>query len=287
MPKITSKIVNAIGLLLTILSIWFVIDRSKFYLTQLPADIVSTPLITLVAGLGCIYAAAEILLVQAWKVLAASRGLEIDFRSAFIIWGRSQIAKYIPGNIFHVASKQIYLTQKGLSQKDAGLVNITELVLLAASAVLFGWWVLPALIPKFTIASALVCWFVSVSLIFLFLFHFRKNLIKVWLPHSIFLAITGLIYFILSLFFRAGIEPNFNNLFTTTGTYIISWLVGFITPGSPAGIGIRESVLFFLEKGLPIETILLSSLGTRIVSIIGDLLLLIVSFLWRKDKWMP
>lgn len=54
-----------------------------------------------------------------------------------------------------------------------------------------------------------------------------------------------------------------------------SWLISFLTPGAPAGIGVREFVLVTLvsaEYGQPVA--LESALAFRVVSVIGDLVVL-------------
>lgn len=57
------------------------------------------------------------------------------------------------------------------------------------------------------------------------------------------------------------------------GAYVVAWLIGFITPGAPAGVGVREVILLFLLENLTsMEGILLSVVLGRVVNVIGDLL---------------
>ena len=55
--------------------------------------------------------------------------------------------------------------------------------------------------------------------------------------------------------------------------YVIAWLAGFLVPGSPAGLGVREVVLLYLLSGhYPESTLLILILASRIVTTFGDVL---------------
>ncbi|RJP38308.1 MAG: hypothetical protein C4548_13300, partial [Desulfobacteraceae bacterium] len=57
------------------------------------------------------------------------------------------------------------------------------------------------------------------------------------------------------------------------GAYVLAWLAGFLTPGAPAGLGVRELVLASLLAGLAsIPSILFTVLMSRAITAIGDLL---------------
>jgi hypothetical protein len=43
-----------------------------------------------------------------------------------------------------------------------------------------------------------------------------------------------------------GVVDNWATGFIVMGSYVIAWLAGFVTPGAPAGIGVREAVLVIL-----------------------------------------
>jgi uncharacterized membrane protein YbhN (UPF0104 family) len=54
---------------------------------------------------------------------------------------------------------------------------------------------------------------------------------------------------------------------------VLAWLLGLITPGAPAGVGVRELVLLgLLSSFVPQSTILLATVVGRLVTIGGDLL---------------
>jgi hypothetical protein len=58
-----------------------------------------------------------------------------------------------------------------------------------------------------------------------------------------------------------------------TGAFASSWLIGFVTPGAPAGLGVREAVLtLWLSESLPAGTVVVLVLALRIATTLGDLL---------------
>jgi len=55
--------------------------------------------------------------------------------------------------------------------------------------------------------------------------------------------------------------------------YNLAWLIGFLTPGAPGGIGVKEIVLlFFLSPIMNESGVLMTIIYHRIILIIADLL---------------
>ncbi|MBR5999677.1 MAG: hypothetical protein IK089_00255 [Oxalobacter sp.] len=87
-----------------------------------------------------------------------------------------------------------------------------------------------------------------------------------------FLLISGSVFVVL-LNIISGPEAVFTKNSVTIGAaFIVAWLAGLVTPGAPAGVGVREVVLFFLLKTIASESdLLLSLLLSRIVTVFGDI----------------
>ncbi len=63
------------------------------------------------------------------------------------------------------------------------------------------------------------------------------------------------------------------NVSIIVGAFILSWFLGFIIPGAPGGIGIREAALtLLLGEMLDVDSILLGIVLYRLVSTAGDIL---------------
>src|SRR3546814_3308628 len=55
-----------------------------------------------------------------------------------------------------------------------------------------------------------------------------------------------------------------------TGAFASSWLIGFVTPGAPAGFGVREVVLsLWLSESMPASTFVVLVLALRIATTLG------------------
>jgi hypothetical protein len=67
----------------------------------------------------------------------------------------------------------------------------------------------------------------------------------------------------------------------------LAWLVGFATPGSAAGIGVREAILIAALQGpLGASASTLVALALRLVTIAGDVLFFLLSIaLVPTDAW--
>ena len=64
------------------------------------------------------------------------------------------------------------------------------------------------------------------------------------------------------------------------GAYVIAWLAGLVTPGAPAGVGIREIVLYAILHPFINEADLLTAIVFgRIITVVGDVLFYILALL--------
>lgn len=221
--------------------------------------------------------------------------------------------KYLPGNIFHFIGRNKIANTKGISILNITTITLIEITLQIIVVFLIGltfssryfYEIIKIVLTENQNLSHLVFPFsiilVGVTLFFSYKFLRKKNtpviaIIKKCLPAMI---TTVLFYF--CLFFIYGaiffsflslLEKNINLSYALPiiGIYTISWLIGFLIPGAPGGIGIREVILTgFLSHVASQETIITAAVINRIVSIVGDLLSffsfkIIATFLNKKEK---
>ncbi len=77
-----------------------------------------------------------------------------------------------------------------------------------------------------------------------------------------------------------GTIPLHTALFTIT----ISWLLGTIIPGAPAGAGIRESIVIFIPSNYIGESAsVVVSLMLHIVTMLGDIVFYFISLYLDRD----
>ena len=67
------------------------------------------------------------------------------------------------------------------------------------------------------------------------------------------------------------------------GAYSLAWIIGFLIPGAPGGLGVRESALvLLLADTFPRDAVLLIALLTRLASVGADVLAFIIGLLLMR-----
>ncbi len=240
-----------------------------------------TPIVWVsIGGLSVLYGLANILLALAWWQLLAQFGVTTTRLWSIRAYGISQLAKYVPGNIFHLVGRQAIGMSANISGRALAKSALWELGLIIIAGMLYGWLVLPLLFPGL---SLLVCgvlllgtvWAVSYCLRHFIGFQaawsFCLQVFFLAISASVFVTLLGLIV-------QGGkYEPA--TWVLMGGAYVVAWLIGLVTPGAPAGVGVRELVLLLLLKHFVTEAdlILIVLLG-RIVTVVGDVLFFSASF---------
>ena len=97
------RIMNWAGLILSIVGIIFVAIKLSEYGGQIAFSRFTTGSLLALFGLAIGYASANMLLILAWKMLLQHLGIAVNFVWVIKTYGVSQLAKYVPGNIFHLA----------------------------------------------------------------------------------------------------------------------------------------------------------------------------------------
>ena len=130
-----AQIVRWLGALLTVAALIFVGDQIHSQASQL-IDLFDRRLV-LTLGAGAIFAAfCSIMLVASWNLTLTLVGrMRFDFTTAFSIYGRTQLLKYLPLNIFHLAGRYAMLRARGYEHRAIVGSTGAELGLAATSAV--------------------------------------------------------------------------------------------------------------------------------------------------------
>ena len=72
---------------------------------------------------------------------------------------------------------------------------------------------------------------------------------------------------------------------TLMGLYILSWTVGFLTPGAPSGLLVREAVLMmFMSNTIADEVLITAIVIHRALQVLGDVLAYIYMFAYSKFR---
>ena len=243
----------------------------------------------------------------------------IDFFSGeknnvFVLSGiylKANIQKYLPGNVVQYAGRNLLAKEYGISQKSIAAASVMELIWISVSAVFFSvvislqnTKIVIRQLWSHQIVKENIKIFLALSVIILFIGFVvlktskDKKMIVSYLNRTFFilLGVTGLIY--ISNFIISGLllflilvlilhcEVSYISIASTN---VLAWLAGYIVPGSPGGIGIRETVLILLlgtehSRG----TVTLAAVLLRVCGIAGDffsyLMVLCVEFFKTKRK---
>ena len=258
---------------------WLDLDFSKI-----------TPLIWFaIVIFAVLYGLSGILLASVWRYILLHVGTPITRVSSIKVYGISQLAKYLPGNIFQFAGRQALGMAAGISAGMLAKSTLWELGLFALAGTLFAWLILPIILPHFPETTSLFFMLGSACLVI----YLMQNIIGCYVASAyicqiLFLTISAGIF--ISLLNLITIQSVFSEYIWLTigGSYIIAWLLGLLTIGAPAGLGVREMLLMLLLNGVVIEVdLLMAILLTRLVTIFGDLLFFILAlFITEKNIFM-
>ncbi len=207
---------------------------------------------------------------------------------------RSNLYKYLPGNVMHfVGRNQLAIDVDELTHAEVAFVTITENIFLILSAAIislvstfdyfisyFRQMVIPGYVFAIIGGLALVCAVLAVI--------FRKKLAR-WLrryvdilkqltPKTVLrllffctLRLLALAVTYLCTLLLFGQAFSWDLVPQVLGLNVLSWLIGYITPGAPGGLGVREAImLMFMGDAISESLLLTTTLMHRVICIVGD-----------------
>lgn len=223
--------------------------------------------------LAVLYALASILLAVAWWNLLRHYRLTYGLGWTIRTYGISQLAKYLPGNVFHLAGRQALGMAAGVPAGPLVKSAIWELASIALAGAMFGCLLLPLVVPLSPPTSVVVGWAVVACTLLLLRSLVDTASAVAFACHVAFLGMTGAIFVALCLHLPNEAGPARADWTIIGGAYVIAWLIGLLTPGAPAGAGIREVVLLaLLDNLIPSSALLLAVITSRSITLVGDTL---------------
>ncbi|MBW1673505.1 MAG: flippase-like domain-containing protein, partial [Deltaproteobacteria bacterium] len=213
-------------------------------------------LVTLIGGYSWI-----LLLRASGETLAASEGL--------VIFTLAQFAKYIPGNVAHHAGRIALANSRGLAfSRVAFTIAVETIWLIFAASILATTWLVLEGQSLFGYTQELPTVFqlaVTIGVAVLFplsggwiLFHWHPGPLQKILGHGAvkfpsFLVLLSCLFIYMLCFLFMGVASDIlaqylfgaegTRIILLTGSFAIAWVAGFLAPGAPAGIGVREAIL--------------------------------------------
>lgn len=284
MPPISKRCLHWLGSTLAIAGIAFVFFRLSDYRTDIDFIRFSWTEWLLLGGLALIYGLSNLMLALAWRNLLQHFGVSTSRQWSVQIYGVSQIAKYVPGNFFHLASRQTMAMTSGVANWPVAKSSVLELILISATGTLFGLLALPFLLPGLAVGISVAAFIAALIIVTALLWCFlNPKVARAFIWHAGFLATSGMLFLILIELLTEGTGGG-APWAPLIGAYTLAWLAGLVTPGAPAGIGVREMVLLVLMKDIVNEADLVSAvvLG-RLVTVVGDFLFFALAVLIRRN----
>lgn len=238
------------------------------------------PAVAVALGLGSLAYAACLWLFMApgWWWLTSLYGRRVAPLPAGAVWCRTQIIKYLPGNVAHYVGRQVLGRRLGLHHAEMAAASLLELVSILGAAALIGvlgltlgahrvadadgalgpgaaqrlWVALPILAGL--VVAGLLAWPIADALarrVPLLERHMAdlprlaplrslRLLGPTVVAHAAFLSLTGTILWWLV---EAASPGTWLPLSRTIWVYAVAWAVGTTTPGGGGGMGVREAVL--------------------------------------------
>lgn len=258
------------------------------------ADVDRGRLIPAILGAAVIYSLLSWLIAGAWWWLTGVYGRRRPLAATAAVWTRTQIAKYLPGNLFHYVGRQALGRRIGLGHESLVAAHLLEMVSLFAAAAVLGlggvvlsrssasatvslpllgalvvagvcaWPLIDAALRRLPFTAARMTALPRLSL-----GRTLRLLLPVVVLHVVFLAGTGLL--LLVLLHASGLTAPATTSFVWI--YALAWVAGTLTPGSPGGVGVREAVLTLgLGDHLGEGHAAALAVGLRLVTLIGDVL---------------
>jgi len=192
---------------------------------------------------------------------------------AYYYFSKTEIAKYLPGNIFHFIGRQALAHKIGITQKEMAKISLLHTTLLLGATVITTTifaFISQQISSNILFFMALASVFVFVVLIYMYpTIHIKKKMsLHLYLAFSI--ALQGVILAIIV----AYQSDNYSwSLFClSVGIYTLSWLIGYVTPGASGGLGVREGAFIaiteFMHFNIHEDIIVFAILLVRLNSLI-------------------
>jgi hypothetical protein len=229
----------------------------------------------------------------AWYLLLRSTGSPASLAAVLSVCGLAQPAKYLPGNVGQYLGRAALARQQGIPLHGSALTLVFEtsglIVTAAAFAVLTGFdrsaaapsveaWKVAllaaaAVAAPFLLVHILERWFAGAL---------QKRLGVTRLPRPPVLTLGACLTLYAACFLCGGFafDQLARGLFGAgTGiswlhvlpAFALSWVAGFVTPGAPAGLGVREALLVGGTASLYGPGAALSTaLAFRLITVLGD-----------------
>lgn len=298
-------ILKAIGYVITIASFIYIINQILALKFDVLNHLKSFRFFFYLTAFSFLYTTIIFIAALNWKIIIRFfANTVIPFKIILQVYLKSNIAKYLPGNVMHYAGRNYLGSKFGMKHSDIAISSVFEIVLviittgILTSINLFTNIIaLPKeLTSNIKLNHEIIFFILGVILIITCMLLIRKrnliirtisrlfsiNFITLLAKTIILVSFTfifgGLILVSIYIFIF-DIVFSLKDFIATINIFIISWFLGYITPGAPGGIGVRETALILmLSPILGKESTLMASIILRLVTTISDVIAFLLGY---------
>ncbi len=293
------KLTKIVGNLLVLVSfgfLFFILSKLDFTAVK---EMFQLSWIPIMIAFSFLFSLLYLYMAEGWRILLVLvSGACLD-KHVIYVYLKTVIFKYAPGNVFHFLGRHSLSKTHSLAHKSIAFANGVEILLqlfAVSFIIMIGtlFFDISLNIGDYLVLSKtkiLLAFSLLIFIVVLVLFKkkYREvllsqealfSLTRVFLYQLVFLLgsasiLVGVYYFLLDVPF------TFSMFVQSVFASSLAWLLGFIVPGAPGGVGIREAILVLLLPSIMIvskELVLAGALIYRVVTISGEGL----TYFWAK-----
>jgi hypothetical protein len=252
----------------------------------------------------------------AWSGLLTHYGNSPGWRTLCVVMARTQLAKYVPGNIAQHGLRLALALRAGVRPDAFSGTVVQETILAMAASLLVG-------VVGLTIAgrdledvvsrqAGYVAAFAALAAMAVVLVALRAGsrrdspageragLLERLLRYVGIIDATSVVRCLaaycanflligvgMALLARSIGMPAEAGFAAVTGAFALSWVLGFLAPGAPAGLGVREGIMVLLLAGTaPQEQLVGFVLLARVATMAGDAACFAIGWMASRDPGM-
>ncbi|WP_303823850.1 lysylphosphatidylglycerol synthase domain-containing protein [Ruminococcus flavefaciens] len=242
-----------------------------------------------------------------WLVFTRSlSGRKIPFSAAMPVYTQSNLYKYLPGNVFQYVGRNQLAADMEISHVDVACATVLDVLFCVfwtavISVIMLGGRI-AELLSKYgrnLLIVGAVGIVIVIALILAVRMKFRDKFkayisrySKAFAKEDRPMLLRGVFYYLLQNAVSAAMymgclalivpQADTGELTALTGAFLFAWIIGFVTPGAPGGIGIREGVMLFVCGDSFADRIVLFVLVMRIGSVFADVAAFVIGKIYGK-----
>ena len=237
-----------------------------------------------------------------WSLTVRCAGGKVNLRRGMRIFFLSNLGKYLPGTVWYIAGRTYLGEREKIPAAVIATSVVVEMALALTSAALISSLALPTLLARYgsggaylgmaAVALSLTVlhprpmgWLLNLFARLLHRLPSEVNLTVGYLEMArlliayIFIWAVGALAFLTLLYSIYPVPLAW--LPTVAAIYAASWIVGFLTPFAPGGLGVREGALaLLLGRYVPLPVATAAALLSRLWLTLGEAVWVAVAVRW-------